>query len=692
MSKSFNTHGLLSLVIACLVLSACNGNNPILDSSSGSASPASPTQSAGEGNTPTATGAATSIGTEAETSTTPNTAENKLFFQPIVHEIVDLPKGVMPWAATWAPDGKSILFTDYNDNRGNEWIVPVNLDQTYGKPYCLTCTMADRPTLVGVFSYIFPDNQRMFIANELGDFAYVLECMPNLYNCAQHAYKPVDLSADEHPVMINLGRRTFHLSPDGNYLAYSMVRPDALVMMVSRLVKTAAGYAAVEHKVINPPPPSGPTDMSQPARAASGQLYEFKSFADGGRSAIVVGEPTYGNADMLKVDLATGTYTRLTGDADWDEDGAVSPNGKHLVVASWRGMNRLAALNLMPLSRPFAVYPMGALIAIYYVSSHQGFACDLQPWLLDAAGDKEGTLMGQPLAPYKGGNDIIGNNLAGVSFWSPDSTRVIVQERQLSAIPATSNDYVKQKGTSPNRLLIARVSKTPSGIAPSAPVSVGNWSKSPQEFLGGFALPGVYVINGDHSGNAVLTIVGNVAAGQSTVQYNNFSNDGKHFLNGTELTQTAVAARAGQLLTRLTASDATGAEIGFLNTDLAFIRVIPDPGVGEPPLQKQGSVDASYKGKTAQGLPDVGACPNSFPKPSALQVKVSQIDADRFQLTVNARINGDERPIKGATVTVQGVNYTSDSFGRITLSKALKGAQATAKAGDTFGPWQGVIQ
>lgn len=619
------------------------------------------------------------------------TSENQHFFVPIKHEVVNLPEGVMPWAATWSPDGNNVLFHDYNHGRGNEWVVPVNADNSYGEPLCITCQMEDRPNLVGVFSYIFPDNRRIFIANELGDQAYVMECVSSILSCAEHSFIPVDLSADENPLMRNLGRRTFHLSPDSNSLAYSMVRPDALIMMVSRLEKLDGGYKAVNHKVINPPSPTGPQDMSQKSRSDAGQLYEFKSFADGGKSAIVVGEPTYGNADMLKVDLETGVYKKLTGDLDWDEDGATSPDGRHLVVASWRGMNRLSSLNTMPLSRPFAVYPMGALIAIYYVSSQPGFACDLQPWLLQSEGDRDGKLMGQPLAPYRGGDDFTGNNLAGLSFWSPDSTRVIIQERQFSSVPESSNDYVKQKGMSPSRVLIARISDKPTEPLGAVSTLVGNWAKSPQDFFGGFATPGVYVIDGDHSGNAILTIAGNVAAGQSTVIYNKFSNDGINFLDGTELTQTAVAGRVGNLQTQLTSTDENGQQTGFLHTDLSFVRVIPDAKVGEPPLQKFGSVQASFRGQSSEGLPDVGACPKSFPRPSSLEVSSVRQTGNRVTIEVKASVNGDTRPVNGASVEMDGKAFNTNSSGKILLKNVGPNRTVAISAGDTFLPWSGII-
>lgn len=620
----------------------------------------------------------------ASTPSQPGTAA-ALNFEPIYHDVIALPAGVMPWAPTWSPDGKHILFTDYNDNRGNEWIVEVKSGSDYGKPVCLTCDMTDRPTLVGVFSYVFPDNKRMFIANELGDLAYVLECAPSLFDCTTHKYLTVDLTKDTPLTAPSLGRRTFHLAPDGEHLAYSMVRLDSLIMMVSRLEKTATGYAAVGHKVINPQGPSGPTDMSADNWANAGQLYEFKSFADGGAAALIVGEPTDGNADMLKVDLATGKTTRLTTHPDWDEDGSFAPDNSSLLVASWRGMNRLDAFSIMPLARPFTQYPAAAAVAIYYVSSHQGFACDLQPWLISAKGDLGGKTMGQPVAPYRGGNTITGNNLAALSFWSPDSTRILVQERQLSDIPASANTYVKQKGTAPNRLLIARLDRAPTTPAPVVSSEPGAWAKTPTTHMGAYALPGVALVNGNKGGTALITYAGNVAAGNFTVLYDRFTDDGENFLDGISITTGSPARGALLYNADLTSSDADEKPTGFLKANLIFSNKIPAPAVGEPPSTKSGTISAAYKGQTANGLPDVAACPDSFPKPSALKIATSR-QGSAIKVRVTADIFGDVRPVTKAVIQIGGKTQKTDANGEALLSGIASGSGITATAGDTFLP------
>lgn len=240
-------------------------------------------------------------------------------------------------------------------------------------------------------------------------------------------------------------------------------------------------------------------------------------------------------------------------------------------------------------------------------------------------------------------------------------------------------------------MLIARISNKPTEPLEAVTSLVGNWAKSPQDFFGGFATPGVYVINGDHSGNAILTIAGNVAAGQSTVIYNKFSNDGINFLDGTELTQTAVAGRVGNLQTQLTSTDEHGKQTGFLHTDLSFVRVVPDAKVGEPPLQKFGSVKASYRGQSSDGLPNVGACPESFPRPSSLEVSAVRQTGNRVTVEVKASINGDTRPINGASVRINGKVFNTDSSGKILLMNVASNSNIIVSAGDTFIPMSKII-
>ncbi|XAY04332.1 hypothetical protein DSM112329_01165 [Paraconexibacter sp. AEG42_29] len=604
-------------------------------------------------------------------------------FEPIAHERIATPAGVMPWAPTWSPDGRHILFHDYNG--GREWMATAD-----GRNLrCVTCGFDDRPGIIGAFSYVFPDNRRMFLANELGDVASVLECRPSLVDCAEHAYLPVDLSADDSTLSGNpgLGRRTYHLAPDGEHLGYTNTRPDQLVMLVAGLRRAADRYVVTDPRVVNPTPATSLLDRSAERWANGSQLFELKSFADGGAAAIIVGEREGGNADMFKLDLATGRTTRLTADADWDEDGAQSPDGRALIAASWRGMDRLTPFGIFP-TRPFLTYPLGAAVAIHYVSSKAGFACDLQPWLLAGSGDAGGTLAGQPLAPYRGGDDIVGNNLAGVAFWSPDSTRVLVQERQLRPVPAGSNSYVRQKGTAPNRLLVARLDRRPSAPAATVKTVVGAWAPAPQAYRGAFGLPGITTVDGPRGGTATIVRGGNVAAIVGRVTYSRYSDDGVTFLDGTE-DVTGSAARLGiRYAADVTATDAGGRPAGHHRVAVAFSQRIPAPPVTEPPTTLSGTVDTAFGGRRVTRLAAAAACPESFVRPSRLEVGARRTGTLRVRVTVRATILGDSRPVRGARVLLAGRRTRTNAAGVATvrLPRAVKrGVRAVvATAGDTF--------
>ncbi len=604
-------------------------------------------------------------------------------FQPIRTTTAATPPGVMPWAPTWAPDGRHILFHDYN--HGEEWFAGPD-----GRgARCITCAFGDRPDIVGAFTYVFPDNRRMFLAQELGDVATVLECRPSLFDCREHAFRPVDLSADDSATAGNpgLGRRTYHLSPDGKALAYTNTRPDQLVMLVSKLERTAEGYATVDPRVVNPTPATSLLDRSADRWANGSQLFEFKSFADGGASAIIVGEQEGGNADMFKVDLATGRTLRLTADPDWDEDGAQSPDGRHLVAASWRGMDRLTPFGIFP-TRPFLTYPLGAAVAIHYVSSQAGFACDLQPWLLGAGGDAGGTLAGQPLAPYRGGDDIVANNLAGVSFWSPDSTRVLIQERQLGAVPAGSNKNVQQKGTAPNRLRIAHLDQAPTRPVPVVPTVVGDWAPSPQAYRGAFGLPGITTVDGPRGGTATVVRGGNIVALVGRVTYDDYSDDGQTFLTGTETIEGSPARAALHYVAEVRAVDAGGRETGHLRADVTFVQKTPAPAPSEPPSTFTGTIDTAFGGRHADRLATAAACPQRFVRPSRLRVQVRRTARRTVRVIVRAAILGDVRPVRHAHVVLAGRRTRTNAAGVATVrlpAQARGGRRTvTVTAGDTF--------
>lgn len=608
------------------------------------------------------------------------------FFETIYHDIVQLPENVQPWGPTWSPDGKHIAFNNIAD--GTYWIV--NADGS--APSCLTCAMGDAPRIPDSFSYIFPDNKRLFVANELGDNVQVIECTPSLYQCDSHQVFPVDLSADStNPARQNFGRRTYHLAPDGEHLGYTMVRPDAMIMMVSTLQKTPTGYAAVDPHVVNPQGITGASDTSLQNWSNAGQMYELKGFADGGASILVAGQPDEGAIDTLKLDLATGAVTRLTAYPDWNEDGAISPDGSNLLDASWRTMHRLESISTLKLARPFFGYPLLADIAGYYVSSFPGFQCDLQPWLLPAAGDNSGALVGQPVAPYSGGSIITGNNLSSVAFWSPDSTRILVQERMTTTPDPSANAGIQQKGYSPNRLLIARIDRSPAPAPAVVSSAVGAWAPSPADYAGVYAQPATVTLQGAKGGSVAVNYSGNILNGNFSAVYDNFTADGQNFLSGNVKVNGSVLSTFSYAVD-LTSTDASGKTTGTESGSVQFAPIQPTPPAGQPGLAKTGTINTVYKGNAIPPLPAVGACYDSLPKPSALILKASANGAG-VVVNVTANVYGDVRPVHNAVVTMGGVQVKSDKSGNAAFSATPSGTYTvSATAGDTFLPASTTVQ
>ena len=509
--------------------------------------------------------------------------------------------------------------------------------------------------------------------------------------CRSHKWLPVDLSGDNTPGEPDLGRRTYHLAPDGVHLAYTITRPDGLVMMIAKLVREPTEYKLVDYGVVNPTGPSGPTDTDPVGWANGGSLDELKSFADGGRDVIVLAEPN-GIPEEEEVNLATGHVTQLTGYDDWTEDGEISPDGSSLLSESWRTEHRLTALGLMPLNQPFIALA-DPLLSIYYVSSPQGFACDLQPWLLPASGDDDGALVGQPLNPYGGGLSIPANNLDGQQVWSPDSTRVLLQGRLLESAPRGSNFYEVQKGPAPSELIVAHLLRPPS--RPIRPVTtvVGNWAPTPQAYRSSFDIPGTHAVDGLRSGTAQITIDGNLVGGDFAVAYHDYSNDGKYFLNGTETISGGVETTTATAVD-LIATNAAGQQVGYLKGDYSFSQITPAPPATQPGVSKSGTISAQWLGQTASGLPTVAACPSTMPRESPLALKPLVRYAHGVAIVtarVSADVYGETRSVQGATITIDGrdASTTANGIARLRIpirTGRLVSTRIAARAGNTFIP------
>jgi len=595
-------------------------------------------------------------------------------FYPVTVHKIKVPEKVYPWLPTYAPDGKYILFQNQLDS--NIWLSDVAGSQVR----CITCNMQFPEVLDSGFTYVFPDMKRVFISKkELSDAppngsddintfdAYIMECSGTITDCGLAKFIPVDMSGDKTGPYPPLQRRTWHLSPDGNTVAWMDIRQDGTAVVAGKLTRENDKYTVTDMKVITPVGPSGTGSSDTDRLDYASQLWELKSFADGGKSAIFVSELNQ-NVDSMKVNLETGATTRLTSNPDWDEDGAISPDGNMYALYSWRTRHRMDTISGIPQLRGFMGLPLMRNVLVNYIGSWPGFQCDLSPWLLPAEGDKQGSLVGQPLMTYeKGGNQVPGNNLSGQAFWSPDSTRVLLQGRNREPVPDDYPESMKTKGMMDNEIVIASIDR-PSGIkVPVSPVIIGDWAPSVKDWKGHFhGLNNKQTVPGKNSGSATVTYSGilGILSGNVTVNYDNFSDDGSTFVNGKMSSHMGISSPGGHSTIKINIK-LSGKHTGSMVADMT---------------DGTGSWETIYDGVKAPALPVIGPCYDALPGKAPLTITSSEVDG-QIKITVTASINGDTRPVQNAVIRYNEKSVKTDEKG---IAFIPSGSQFTVNAGDTF--------
>ena len=602
-------------------------------------------------------------------------AQPSLPFYAIRRTTIAVPESVQPWLPDWSPDGRNVVFE--NQVNGAIWMANVRSRGVH----CITCGLRDTPRIEGGFHFVFPDERRLLLSHGLGGTggidsgpnadAWVLECHPSVVHCRSHRYLPVDMSADKvgNPVIVQ--RRTWHLAPDGVHLGWMEVRLGATLMIVGALHRESNRYVVEDQRVVNPPGPPSLVSTDPTGWANAGQLFELKSFADGGRAILAVGEPQE-NPDVLKIELATGRVTQLTGNLAWDEDGGISPDGSLYALNSARLRQGVQALGWIPQLRPFAAYPLAGAFAVNG-ADWAGFQCDLSPWLLGARGDDGGRLVGQPLETYSG-NLTAGDQLIGQQMWNPSSTAVLLQETTRQRPPANANPQVAQLGLTPHRLAIAWLPRRPTKPLPIVSSQVGAWAPAPQDYHATIGSGAHGVLRGSHGGTATIAFSGNLSQGSWSVTYAHFTQDGRTFLDGTETisgSPITVLHVDGQLIV-------SGAHTGRLQAAL----VLDNAAV---PHTLTGRYTAIYDGRTAPPLRRQGPCYDQLPHAAPLIVRVRR-HGSRLAVQVRADIGGDVRPVAAATVSAAGWRVLTGNRGRATLPTPVRGVVHLAvSAGSTFG-------
>jgi hypothetical protein len=624
-------------------------------------------------------------------------------FEPESIQRVDLPPEVTDASTpVFTADGTHLLFF----SGLHLWIV----GEDGRGATCLSCGQANEPTLSHSeqegFATPFPDGRRVFFG--AADSVAVLECLPNLLDCAHRAVVPVDLSGarpgggmvpaggvDGSPGVDLGGGVAPKLAPDGVHIAFSDIRSDvAELMVIASLTRAPNEYVTSDPRVLNPPAPTSPSDSDTAAWSNSSSLFEFKSFANGGADATYaqVGGPGLQNPDVWQLNLATGQRTRITSYPDWDEDDAPSPDGRSIVIESDRGMHRVDALGALLPVRDFIDDPISAILAGYLVGaggSSPDIAalrqCDLQPWLLPASGDRDGNLMGQPLLPYDGGPVHVANNVSGYPQWSPDGTTIALNTQSY-----TTNL------SAPYLLLAHLTSRAPTTPIPVVSSQPGSWAPGPLDYHGPLGGTDHVVLHGLNTGTATVDYqnVKGLFGGTDRVVYSHYSDDGRRFVDGTNaVTDPNLTKGPIRVDTDLVM---TGADTGAEHVHVVFSGLANAPAV-----TATGTAVSTYDGTTLDGIPAAPQpCPQSLPRAPLLHVS-ARLDgrgAHRDLLvSVSATVGDagpdegrlDTRPVTAATVRVGDDTVHTDAGGRAVLP--LPGmttglVDVSATAGDTLQP------
>jgi hypothetical protein len=640
---------------------------------------------------------AITIGTASVTTASAGAHAGGFAFQPIAIQRINLPSGIK--SAGWpvfTRDGKHLLFfsTGANTTGGSTgpgtsaelWIVDLNGHD----PHCLSCGLANDPPSAGEGEITpFPDGKRIFFGsfNQPGSSVYgVLECTPSVVSCTSRKIVPIDFSPAEPKVIPPGGAISTQqtdsggdygakLSQDGQYVGFSDIRSDSIeTMIVGRLSLSGDEYVVTDPKVINPPGPSSAFDTSVDGWSDGGALYEFKTFTHGGADAtyVEVGGPAFGNPDVWSVNLKTGQRTRLTYNADYDEDNAVSPNGSLMALWSNRTMHMTDWLNgLMPV-RDFIDAP-GSLLSLALSSSNK--RCHGPIWVLPSSGDDHAKLLGQPIVYYRVPHVFVTNNLTGWPQWSPNGT--------MLALNTTNNEPGSGYPAHAPFVLVAHFTALKATKPlPAVSSEPGSWAVSPTAYHPDFGYDGTITLHGPGGGTVTVTYGGTsgVLAGHWSETYDHYSDNGRDFVSGTVDITSDV--ETGTYIAHLTM---TGADTGSDNVDLTFGKTVT------------GSGRSTYDGHTVSG-PSAeqaaeGACPAIQPKEPALRVAKTRLRHGGWRLKVTVSIAGAganesqvaTEPVDDATIELGRVTEHTNELGEAVLTPSSNG-HAAVTAGDTLRP------
>lgn len=399
----------------------------------------------------------------------------------------------------------------------------------------------------------FWDNTRIL----LGDF--ILECPEGytLDNCPKHSAEIVPLilpdSFIKDPNVVEKWTEVI-ISPDNDHLAWTIRRSDCgAANAMGRLVRTGKGYEILDARYISnmnafrPDPDHEGFSIYKPVVGG-----EVKQFVKGGKSISLVGADSNGMGASIVQDIASGEVTQITHNPGYDETTIFSPDEKLGIVMTTRFSKAtdMGILGLVP--RPFGevLHNILGQVYMYSVTGVRKFRDgNIGPALINIEKSmSEENYMGLDLSDPD--NVWVYNSPMS---WKSDGSSAMWIERERDSNGARVR-IVRLLGYIPGEK-VAAVPTPAVGDYAQEPASLGNYDVKVRGQVSGFAT----VKKETGPGNKTTV----------TVVYENYSDDGKVFFNGSESSSGAIMSETFYD-SDLSITDAEGKRLGGMDVYLAM--------------------------------------------------------------------------------------------------------------------------
>ncbi len=417
---------------------------------------------------------------------------------------------------------------------------------------CLTCGAAVGAGVVtSDFTYppphALPGDKQVLVGNG------ILECTsPNgdLYELSNPRCGPQDTHIipiywGNNPLGASGNGREWRLSPDGVHLAWDSLSISGASIGENEFEgtlqfdPTSQHYNLIDVYFLPQAPPWTVARGNQLRFQPRAMIGELRGWTSDGKSILGIQSYESDSIDAWATRLTTGRSQPLTDHAEYTDPNFMSPNGKWLLSEEVAGSGRLDFISGME-----GIPPITDLLPTTgYVSGirNNGNRRFFLPWLVNPVRDQSEQI-------NAGGDP--NWNAAADPVWQADSTAVVWAENFACAANASTLPQCPPSGEPGgrySRVMIARFrTLPPSPARPPAPIS----DTAPAAWAipyTGQTLPttptiptGSYTIDGPVRGDATVLITdANSGAGYQSIQatYTNYSQDGRHVINGTESVQ-----------------------------------------------------------------------------------------------------------------------------------------------------------